>query len=232
MSIEWITILIFGSMVLVMFMGLPVAFATGFVGIIFTAIFQGPSAVNIVPTRIFGLMTNYLLDAIPLFILMANILERSGIIEDIYMMVYHWLGWLKGGVATATVAACTMMAAMAGVVGATEVTMGLIALPQMLNRKYDKLMALGVHPRRRHAGDPDPPQRHADRLRDGGQLLHRPALRRRLPAGLPPGGALTSSTSRSAATSTPRWAPPSPRKSVWTGKASSRWPCRSSRRRS
>ncbi len=144
MSIEWITILIFGSMVLVMFMGLPVAFSTGFVGILFTAIFQGPEAVNIVPTRIFGLMTNYLLDAIPLFILMANILERSGIIEDIYMMVYHWLGWLKGGVATATVAACTMMAAMAGVVGATEVTMGMIALPQMLNRKYDKLMSLGA----------------------------------------------------------------------------------------
>ncbi len=144
MSIEWITLLIFGSMVVVMFMGLPVAFATGVVGIIFTAIFQGPEAVNIVPTRIFGLMTNYLLDAIPLFILMANILEKSGIIEDIYMMVYHWLGWLKGGVATATIAACTMMAAMAGVVGATEVTMGMIALPQMLNRKYDKLMALGV----------------------------------------------------------------------------------------
>jgi tripartite ATP-independent transporter DctM subunit len=144
MSIEWITLLIFGSMVLVMFMGLPVAFATGVVGIIFTAIFQGPEAVNIVPTRIFGLMTNYLLDAIPLFILMANILERSGIIEDIYTMVYHWLGWLKGGVATATICACTMMAAMAGVVGATEVTMGMIALPQMLNRKYDKLMSLGA----------------------------------------------------------------------------------------
>ncbi len=143
MSIEWITILIFGSMVLVMFLGLPVAFSTGFVGIVFTAFFQGPEAVNIVPTRIFGLMTNYLLDAIPLFILMANLLERSGIIEDIYMMVYHWLGWLKGGVATATIAACTMMAAMAGVVGATEVTMGMIALPQMLNRKYDKLLALG-----------------------------------------------------------------------------------------
>jgi len=144
MSIELLTVLIFGTMVFFLFMGLPVAFACGVTGIIFTAIFQGPSAVNVVPTRIFGLMTNYLLDAIPLFIFMANILERSGIIEDIYHMVYHWLGWLKGGVATATVAACTMMAAMAGVVGATEVTMGLIALPQMLNRKYDKLMSLGA----------------------------------------------------------------------------------------
>ena len=144
MSIELLTVLIFGTMVFFLFMGLPVAFACGVTGIIFTALFQGASAVNVVPTRIFGLMTNYLLDAIPLFIFMANILERSGIIEDIYHMVYHWLGWLKGGVATATVAACTMMAAMAGVVGATEVTMGLIALPQMLNRKYDKLMSLGA----------------------------------------------------------------------------------------
>jgi tripartite ATP-independent transporter DctM subunit len=144
MSIELLTVLIFGTMVFFLFMGLPVAFATGVTGIIFTAIMQGPSAVNVVPTRIFGLMTNYLLDAIPLFIFMANILEKSGIIEDIYHMVYHWLGWLKGGVATATVVACTMMAAMAGVVGATEVTMGLIALPQMLNRKYDKLMSLGA----------------------------------------------------------------------------------------
>ncbi|MCX5818630.1 MAG: TRAP transporter large permease subunit [Deltaproteobacteria bacterium] len=144
MSIELLTVLIFGTMVFFLFMGLPVAFACGVTGIIFTAIFQGASSVNVVPTRIFGLMTNYLLDAIPLFIFMANILERSGIIEDIYHMVYNWLGWLKGGVATATVAACTMMAAMAGVVGATEVTMGLIALPQMLNRKYDKLMSLGA----------------------------------------------------------------------------------------
>src|SRR3989339_1110521 len=129
MSIEWITILLFGSMVLVMFLGLPVAFATGFVGILFTAIFQGPSAVNIVPTRIFGLMTNYLLDAIPLFILMANILERCGIIEDIYHMVYNWLGWLKGGLATATVAACTMMAAMAGGVGGTGGGTGVVCPP-------------------------------------------------------------------------------------------------------
>jgi tripartite ATP-independent transporter DctM subunit len=144
MSIELLTILIFGTMVFFLFMGLPVAFACGVTGIIFTALIHGASAVNVVPTRIFGLMTNYLLDAIPLFIFMANILERSGIVEDIYHMVYNWLGWLKGGVATATVAACTMMAAMAGVVGATEVTMGLIALPQMLNRKYDKLMSLGA----------------------------------------------------------------------------------------
>ena len=143
MSIELITILMFGSMLFLLLMGLPVAFACGAVGVIFTALLQGPSAVNIVPTRIFGLMVNYLLAAIPLFIFMACILERGGLIGEIYEMVHQWLGWLKGGVATASVAACTMMAAMVGVIGASEVTMGVIAFPEMLRRRYDKYMAAG-----------------------------------------------------------------------------------------
>jgi tripartite ATP-independent transporter DctM subunit len=143
MSIEWITITMFSSMLFFMMMGLPVAFACGVTGVIFTAMLQGPAAVNIVPTRIFGLMTNYLLAAIPLFIFMANLLERGGLIEDIYEMVYHWMGGIKGGVASASVMACTLMAAMVGVIGASEVTMGLIALPEMLKRRYDKYMAAG-----------------------------------------------------------------------------------------
>jgi tripartite ATP-independent transporter DctM subunit len=143
MSIELITILMFGSLLLLLFMGLPVAFACGTVGVIFTAFLQGASAVNIVPTRIFGLMTNYLLAAIPLFIFMACILERGGLIAQIYEMVHQWTGWLKGGVATATVGACAMMAAMVGVIGASVVTMGMIALPEMLKRGYDKYIAAG-----------------------------------------------------------------------------------------
>lgn len=143
MSIELITVLMFGSMLFLLALGLPVAFSCGAVGVIFTAILQGPSAVNIVSTRIYGLMTNYLLASIPLFILMANVLERSGIIEDIYETVYQWMGALKGGVAIATIMACTMMAAMCGVIGASEVTMGVIALPQMLKRGYDKYIACG-----------------------------------------------------------------------------------------
>jgi tripartite ATP-independent transporter DctM subunit len=142
-SIELITITMFGSMLLLLLLGLPVAFSCGAVGVIFTAILQGPEAVNIVPTRVFGLMVNYLLAAIPLFIFMACILERGGLIGEIYEMVHHWVGWLKGGVATASVAACTMMAAMVGVIGASEVTMGVIALPEMLKRRYDKYIAAG-----------------------------------------------------------------------------------------
>jgi len=143
MSIEWISITLFGSMIFLMILGLPVAFSTGAVGVIFIALFQGPSALNLLPTRIFGIMTNYLLGAIPLFIAMACILERAGLIGAIYEMVHKWVGWLKGGVATATVLACTLLAMMCGIVGASEVTMGMIALPEMLKRKYDKYMACG-----------------------------------------------------------------------------------------
>jgi tripartite ATP-independent transporter DctM subunit len=143
MSIEMITITMFGSMLILLLLGLPVAFSCGVVGVIFTAVLQGLPAINIVPTRIFGLMTNYLLAAIPLFIFMACILERGGLIAEIYEMVHQWLGVLKGGVATASVGACTMMAAMVGVIGASEVTMGVIALPEMLKRRYDKYIAAG-----------------------------------------------------------------------------------------
>lgn len=143
MSIDVITILMFGSLFFLLALGLPVAFACGSVGVIFTAFLQGPAALNLVSTRIFGLMVQYLLAAIPLFIFMACVLERSGIIEDLYEMVYRWLGFLKGGVAMATVLACTMLAAMVGVIGASEVTMGVIALPQMLKRKYNKYIACG-----------------------------------------------------------------------------------------
>jgi len=143
MGIELITILMFGSLFVLLGFGLPVAFSCGSIGCLFTVLLQGPAALNLVSTRIFGLMVQYLLAAIPLFIFMACILEASGIIEELYEMVYQWLNWLRGGLAAATVVACTMMAAMVGVIGASEVTMGVIALPQMLKRGYNKFIACG-----------------------------------------------------------------------------------------
>src|SRR5947207_15459070 len=70
-------------------------------------------------------------------------LEKAGIIEELFDAVYKWLGAVKGGLAAATVLACTALAAMVGVVGATEVTMGMIALPAMLKRGYDQELACG-----------------------------------------------------------------------------------------
>jgi tripartite ATP-independent transporter DctM subunit len=80
---------------------------------------------------------------VPLFIFMAAVLEKAGIIEELFDVIYKWLGALKGGLASATVVACTILAAMVGVVGATEVTMGMIALPAMLRRNYDPKLACG-----------------------------------------------------------------------------------------
>jgi tripartite ATP-independent transporter DctM subunit len=144
MSIELITVSMFGSMIVLMILGLPVAFSTGAVGVIFTAALGGPAALSLIPTRVFGIMTNFLLGAIPLFIVMATILANAGLIGEIYEMIHKWTGWLKGGVATATVIACTLLAMMVGIVGASEVTMGLIALPEMLKRRYDKYLACGA----------------------------------------------------------------------------------------
>jgi tripartite ATP-independent transporter DctM subunit len=88
-------------------------------------------------------MTDYQLSAVPLFIFMAAMLEKAGIIEELFDVIYKWLGSLKGGLASATVIACTALAAMVGVVGATEITMGMIALPAMLRRGYDPKLACG-----------------------------------------------------------------------------------------
>ena len=143
MSIEWVTVLMFGSLFVLLLSGLPTAFATGGLGVLFIWLMWSADAVNVVVQRIFGLMNNYLLAAIPLFIFMAAILERSGIIKELYEVAYRWLGGLRGGLAMATVIASTLLAAMTGVIGATEVTMGIVALPEMLKRGYDKKLAIG-----------------------------------------------------------------------------------------
>jgi tripartite ATP-independent transporter DctM subunit len=142
-SIEWLSLLMFGSLGLVLMMGLPMAFCTGSLACIFLFVFGRPAILNMLPSRVFPFMTDYQLSAVPLFIFMAAMLEKAGIIEELFEVVYKWLGGVKGGLASATVLACSALAAMVGVVGATEVTMGMIALPAMLRRNYDAKLACG-----------------------------------------------------------------------------------------
>jgi tripartite ATP-independent transporter DctM subunit len=142
-GIEWLSLLLFGSLGLLLMMGLPMAFCTGSLAVIFLYVFGSSSILNMLPSRVFPFMTDYQLSAVPLFIFMAAVLEKAGIIEELFDAIYKWLGALKGGLASATVLACTVLAAMVGVVGATEVTMGMIALPAMLKRKYDAKLACG-----------------------------------------------------------------------------------------
>lgn len=142
-DILWLTVLMFGSLLVLLMAGLPLAFVTGGLACVFLFVFGDAQMLNILPSRIFPLMTDYQLSAIPMFILMASILERAGIIEELYDMVYKILGGLKGGLGISTIIASTILAAMCGVIGATEVTMGMIALPAMIARKYHPTIACG-----------------------------------------------------------------------------------------
>ena len=142
-SIGPLTYLMFGSLLVLLMMGLPLAFVTGGLGVLFVYLVGDGLMLNIIPSRIFPMMTNSDLAAIPLFIFMASMLERAGLIEEMFNVVYKWMGGLSGGLATATIIASTILAAMVGVIGAAVVTMGIIALPAMLKRGYDHQIALG-----------------------------------------------------------------------------------------
>ena len=133
----------FGSLAILLMAGLPLAFVTGGLACIFLFLFGDLQALNILPSRIFPFMTDYQLSAIPLFIFMASMLERAGLIEELFEVIYKILGGLRGGLASATIIASTILAAMVGVIGAAEVTMGILALPAMLRRKYDPQLACG-----------------------------------------------------------------------------------------
>ncbi|MDD4860324.1 MAG: TRAP transporter large permease subunit [Dehalococcoidales bacterium] len=143
MNIEVTTVLLFGLMIVFLFLGLPLSWALGGVGVIFMIWLWGPQSMLNVPLRAVGQMRTFVLIAIPLFIFMAMVLERSGIADALYEMAYRWMGGIPGGLAIGTVLICTMFAAMAGISGAATVTMGLIALPSMLKRGYDKNIATG-----------------------------------------------------------------------------------------
>lgn len=142
-SISQLTFFMFGSLAVLLMMGLPMAFVVGGLGVVFIYLVGGPTMINIIPVRIYPLMANPDLAAIPLFIFMASMLERAGLIEEMFDVVYKWMGGLRGGLAAATIVASTILAAMVGVIGAAVVTMGIIALPAMLRRNYDHKIALG-----------------------------------------------------------------------------------------
>jgi tripartite ATP-independent transporter DctM subunit len=143
MSSELITILFFGGMFALIFAGVPVAFALGGISSIFLYLTWGGDGFFLVANRLWTAMNSFTLIAIPLFMFMALILERTGVAQALFRMIHLWSGGLRGGLAIGTVLICAMFGAMVGVSGAAVVAMGTIALPAMLERKYDKRLALG-----------------------------------------------------------------------------------------
>ena len=144
MSIELITILMFGAMLVLLALGLPLAFVTGLIGVVFTVGLFGMSGLQLIASRIYSFMNEYALVSVPMFIMMASLLERSGVAKDLFDAMRVWAGRLSGGLAIQTMIAATIMGAMTGIIGGEIVLLGLIALPQMLRLGYDRKLAIGT----------------------------------------------------------------------------------------
>ncbi|MFQ5691655.1 MAG: TRAP transporter large permease subunit, partial [Nitrospinota bacterium] len=131
---------LFGMLLL----GYPVAFTIGALAIFFGWIGFGLDFFNLLPLRIWGVMTNFTVLAVPMFVFMGVTLERSGLAEDLLETMAVLFGPLRGGLSIAVVVVGALLAASTGIVGATTVTMGLLALPTMLRRRYSPEMAAGT----------------------------------------------------------------------------------------
>ena len=136
-------ILIVGLLALIS-IGVPMGFASGFMGAVLVFLYIGEHALGILLSRYYSLVVTYSFLSVPLFIFMASLLERSNIARDLYDALNAWLRKTRGGVGVVTAIMATIMAAMSGIIGGEIVLLGLIALPQMLRLKYDQDMSIGI----------------------------------------------------------------------------------------
>ncbi len=146
---EWLAILMFVVVCLVLMFGYPVAFSLAGTALIFSVvgIFTGTfdqSLLNALPSRLFGIVTNQTLLAVPLFVFMGVMLEKSKVAEELLVSMTRAFGRLPAGMGIAVILVGALMAASTGIVGATVVTMGLLSLPSMLKQGYNQSYATGV----------------------------------------------------------------------------------------
>jgi len=143
MSIEHVVMILVVTALAVFVTGLPIGFALGSVALIYTFFLWGPHALGVAALAGMASMQPWILVALPLFILLGMILERSGVGNAMYDTLYKWMGPINGGLAMGTVIMCTLIAAMVGIMGAGIVTAGVVAMPAMFRRQYDKRMVMG-----------------------------------------------------------------------------------------
>jgi len=139
-----LAIILFVLMFAMLLIGFPVAFTLGGVSLIFGYFAFGLDLFSLLPLRIWGTMTNYVLIAVPLFVYMGVMLEKSGLAEELLETMALLFGRLRGGLAISVVVVGALLAAATGIVGATVVTMGLLSLPTMLKRGYSTELATGT----------------------------------------------------------------------------------------
>ncbi|MFV0335624.1 MAG: TRAP transporter large permease subunit [Tropicimonas sp.] len=144
LGIEGATILMFVMLLLLLLTGMPLAFVTLLVALIFALGWFGPRALPMITSRIFSFVNSFVFVSVPMFVLMAAILDRSGIARDLFDAMKVIAGRIRGGVAIQTLLVAVVLAAMSGIIGGEVVLLGLLALPQMLRLGYDKNLAIGV----------------------------------------------------------------------------------------
>lgn len=144
MSMELITVIFFGATFGLLLTGLPLAFVLCTVGMGMALWLWGTGAASMIYYAANELLGFFMLIALPMFLFMGLVLQKSGIADDLYETVYRWMGHIRGGLGMGTILICTIIAAMVGISEAATITLGLIALPSMLKRKYDKLMVTGA----------------------------------------------------------------------------------------
>ncbi len=144
LSPEIITILMLGGLLVGVLTGFPLAFVIGAIAIIFGFLVWGDAVAQLLYGRIFMIVKNYIVLAVPLFVFMGVMLERSGITEKLYDALYVWLGGFRGGLAIATVLIGTILAACVGIIAASVTMLSIIAVPSMVKRGYSKSLASGA----------------------------------------------------------------------------------------
>ena len=143
-GIDTISIAIVIALLALMMTGMPLGIVTLIISVVCAVLFFGSGGMYLVSTNAFGLLESYPLVAVPLFVLMASILERAGIARDLFDAMSVFAGNLRGGVALQTTIVAVILAAMSGVMGGEIVMLGLVALPQMLRLGYDRKLTIGL----------------------------------------------------------------------------------------
>ena len=147
MSLEVLTVAMFATLIFAIMLGHPLAYTLAAVAALFGLIDNGfsiPMLFEMFINNIWGLMENYTLVAIPLFILMAQLLDRSKVSDALFESMYVVLGSIKGGLGLAVVLVCTVFAATTGIIGASVVAMGLLATPALMGKGYQKELTAGI----------------------------------------------------------------------------------------
>ena len=141
---ENISLLMFPVMILVVFSGFPVVFCLMGNSLFFGIVGFGPEILPMLIRRVYSMADNYVLAAVPLFIFMGTMLERSGISKILFETISLWTGRIRNGLAVTTILMCTIIAACTGIIGAAEVMVGVMAMPPMLKRKYNHALVAGT----------------------------------------------------------------------------------------